>query len=143
MSLESDQAAMLRIPLEAFNEGKLEILDEVVAPDYVDHAPVPPGTPIGIEGLKGFVTAIRSAFPDIHYDVLRTVSAGDTHVQYLKNSGTMTGDFMGMPASGKRAVWDEVHIARVVDGKLAEHWQVIDQLSMLQQLGFVPEPQAV
>ena len=73
----------------------------------------------------------------------RAAALGFAHVLYVKNSGTMKGDFMGMPASGKRASWDEVHIARAAGGKLAEHWQVIDQLSMLQQLGFVPEPQAV
>ena len=143
MSLESDLATMSRIPLEAFNDGNLAVVDEVVAEDFVEHAPMPPGTPSGIAGLKAFITALRAAFPDQHYDVLRSVSQGDTHVLYVKNSGTMTGDFMGMPASGKHASWDEVHIARAAGGKLVEHWQVIDQLSMLQQLGFIPEPQAV
>jgi predicted ester cyclase len=52
----------------------------------------------------------------------------------------MKGDFMGMPASGKRAVWSEIHIARVEGGKLAEHWAIVDRLGMLQQLGFVPSP---
>ena len=54
----------------------------------------------------------------------------------------MTGDFAGMPASGKYAAWNEVHIARVANGMLAEHWAVVDQLGMLQQLGFLPQPGA-
>jgi predicted ester cyclase len=140
MSLESDLAAMCRIPLEAFEHGNLEVIDEVVSPDYVENVPLPPGSPTGIAGLKGFITGLRSAFPDLHYEILKTVSQGDTHVLYTKTSGTMKGDFQGMPASGKRAAWDEVHIARVAEGKLAEHSAVYDQLGMLQQLGFVPVP---
>ncbi len=52
----------------------------------------------------------------------------------------MTGEFMGMPASGRSAAWDEVHIGRFANGKLAEHWAVVDQLGMLHQLGFAPTP---
>jgi predicted ester cyclase len=60
------------------------------------------------------------------------------HAGWIRASGTMTGDFMGMPASGKSATWEETHMARFADGKLAEHWAVIDQLGMLTQLGFIP-----
>jgi predicted ester cyclase len=60
------------------------------------------------------------------------------HIGWIRASGTMMGDFMGMPASGKSASWDESHIGRYANGKLVEHWAVIDQLSMLTQLGFIP-----
>ncbi len=82
---------------------------------------------------------MRAAFPDFRYEVFQQTQDGDTHVGYVRASGTMTGDFMGMPASGKPASWEEIHIGRFAGGKMAEHWAVIDRLGMLTQLGFIPE----
>ena len=62
--------------------------------------------------------------------------------EMVTSKGTMQGEFAGMPPSGKQAIWDAVHITRVRDGKLVEHWVVQDQLGMLQQLGFVAAPGA-
>jgi predicted ester cyclase len=69
-----------------------------------------------------------------------TISSCDKVVLWVTASGTMTGEFMGMPPANKKATWGEIHIARVAGGKLVEHWAELDQLSMLQQLGFVPVP---
>jgi predicted ester cyclase len=138
--MTDDAAAYRRIPLEIFNEGKMDVIDEVVSPDFVEHMELPPGVPNGPEGLRAFAAAIRGAFPDFHYDVVQQYQDGDMHIGYVRATGTMTGDFMGMPPSGKSATWDEVHIGRMVDGKLTDHWGVVDQLAMLRQLGFVPEP---
>ena len=138
---DQDKAAMRRIPLEVFNEGRLEVVDQVVAEDYVENVPLPPGMPAGRAGLKAFVSGIRSAFPDFKYTVIHELGEGDLVVQHVTASGTMRGDFAGMPASGKHAAWNEIHIARVANGVLVEHWAVVDQLSMLQQLGFVPIPE--
>jgi len=90
------------------------------------------------DSSRQFVGALRAAFPDFRYEILGQWQDGGTHVFYVEATGTMSGDFMGMPASGKAATWREAHIARVADSKLAEHWAVVDQLGMLQQLGFVP-----
>ncbi len=139
---EQDTAAMRRIPLELFNEGRLDVVDQVVAEDYVEHLPLPPGLPTGRAGLKAFVAGIRAAFPDFKYSVIHEIAEGELIVQHLSASGTMKGDFAGMPATGKHATWNEVHIARVANGMLVEHWPVIDQLGMLQQLGVIPVPGA-
>jgi len=139
---ESDTVNFRRIPLEVFNEGRYELIDELVAKDFVEHVPLPPGMPEGTEGLRAFVQAIRAAFPDFRYSIKLQLRDGDMHVGYIQASGTMSGDFMGMPASGKAATWDEVHIGRYSGGKLVEHWAVVDQLGMLQQLGFAPVPGA-
>jgi len=139
MASAESKANMRRIPLEIFNQGNLAVVDEVVAPDYIEHA-LPPGFPSGLEGLKVFVSAVRAAFPDYHYTIDDEVTEGDTVVQRLTARGTMTGAFMGMPATGKSATWTEIHIARVANGKLAEHWSNTDQLGMLQQLGVIPTP---
>ncbi|MGH2381703.1 MAG: ester cyclase, partial [Candidatus Limnocylindria bacterium] len=61
-------------------------------------------------------------------------------VTRVSASGTMRGDFAGMPATNNHATWSEIHIGRVADGRLVEHWGVVDQLGMLAQLGVVPAP---
>jgi predicted ester cyclase len=128
-----------RIPLEVFNNGNFGLLDEILATDYVDHV-LQPGLPPTREGLKQFATALKTAFPDFRYTIEDYFESGDRIVQRLTASGTMKGDFLGMPATGKRATWTEIHIGRVANGRVAEHWGVIDQLGMLVQLGIVPAP---
>ena len=84
--------------------------------------------------------ALKTAFPDLRYTIEDAFDGGDQVVHRATASGTMTGDFMGMPATGKRATWTEIHIGRVVNGRLTEHWGLVDQLGMLVQLGIVPAP---
>ena len=140
MSTEKNKNAFAAIPLELFNAGNLSAVSEYVHPDYVEHTPLPPGMPSGLEGLKAFVTMMRSAFPDFHYTVEHVIAEGNLVAGSLLASGTNTGSFMGMPPTGKHITWTEMHFGRMVDGKLAEHWGVVDQLAMLQQLGVVPTP---
>lgn len=136
----TDAAANFRrIPLEVFNEGKVELADELLTEDFIEHLPLPPGFPTGRASLGAFVTALLAAFPDFKYEIVGQWQDGETHIGYVRATATMTGDFMGMPASGKSATWDEIHIGRyTADGLLAEHWGIVDQLGMLTQLGFVP-----
>jgi predicted ester cyclase len=128
-----------RIPLEVMNDGKFELLDELFTADFVDRSPVS-GVPPTREGLKQSAIALKTAFPDLHYVVEDAIESGDRIVHRLTASGTMKGDFMGMPATGKRATWTEIHIGRGVNGRLTEHWGLVDQLGMLVQLGVVPAP---
>ncbi len=128
-----------RIPLEVLNEGKFELLDEILAPNFVDHF-AQPGVPPTREGLKQSLKALKSAFPDVRYTIDDAIVCGDQVVHRLSATGTMKGDFMGIPATGKRASWTEIHVGRGVNGLLTEHWAVVDQLGMLVQLGIVPAP---
>jgi predicted ester cyclase len=128
-----------RIPLEVLNEGKFEVLDEILAPTFVDHF-AQPGMQPTREGLKQSLIALKRAFPDLRYTIDDAVVCGDKVIHRLSATGTMKGDFMGIPATGKRASWTEIHIGRGVDGRLTEHWAVVDQLGMLVQLGVVPAP---
>ena len=132
--MTDDAANYRRIPLEVFNEGKVELVEELLSKDFVEHA-APPGFPTDRSALTAFVTGIRSAFPDFKYEILGQWQDGDIHIGWIRASGTM---IMGMLASGKSASWEESHIGRYADGKLVEHWAVIDQLGMLTQLGFIP-----
>ena len=138
----SDAESFRRIPLEIFNQGRLELIDELFAADYVENVQPPFPIPEGREGVRTFIAALREAFPDLRYEVVQQYQDGDVHIGYVRVSGTMRGDFVGMPASGRSATWDEIHIGRYRDGQLAEHWAVQDQLGMLQQLGFAPPPGA-
>ena len=128
-----------RIPLEVFNQGNFGLIDELIAPDFVEHS-AQPGVPPTREGFKQFAMAYRSAFPDLRYTVDDAIDAGDKIVYRLTVSGTMKGDFLGMPATGTRATWTEIHIGRVANGQLVEHWGLVDQMGMLVQLGIVPAP---
>lgn len=126
-----------RIPLEVLNDSKFGLLDELLAPEFVDRSPQP-GVPPTREGLKQSAMTLKTAFPDLHYVIDDAILSGDRIVHRLTATGTMKGDFMGMPATGKRATWTEIHIGKGVNGRLTEHWGLVDQQAMATQLGFAP-----
>src|SRR3982074_1444784 len=99
-----------RIPLEAFNQGRVEVVDQSTSPHCVEPAQLPPGLPPGREGVKALIQALRSAFPDIKIKVEHQIAEGDLVVQHISAEGTMKGDFAGMAASGKHARWEAIHI---------------------------------
>ncbi len=131
-----------RIPLEVFNNDNFGLIDELVSTDFVEHA-APPGVAPTREGFKQWAIALKKAFPDLRYTIEDSIDSGDRIVHRLTATGTMKGDFMGIRATGKRATWQEIHIGRVANGRLAEHWGVADQLAMLVQLEVIPSPMRV
>jgi steroid delta-isomerase-like uncharacterized protein len=139
MGTEENKANDRRFIEEALNRGNLSIIDELGDANFVDHS-TPPGVPPTIDGLKGFLTQFRAAFPDLHYTIEDQTAEGDRVAMRVTGSGTMKGEFMGMPASGKSASWSEIHITRWANGKAVEHWGVVDQMGMLAQLGFAQAP---
>jgi predicted ester cyclase len=139
---EENKTLAARMPLEVFVQGSLDVVDEVLAPGFTDHAPPLPGQPPGRKGVKIFAAAVRQAFPDLEITIDHAIAEGDLVALHITASGTMQGEFVGMPPSGKHATWNAVHIDRISDGKIVEHWIVQDQLGMLQQLGFIPAPGA-
>jgi steroid delta-isomerase-like uncharacterized protein len=139
MSTEQNKIQARRFMDEVINGGNVGKIDELTAEGFVDHQ-APPGVPPTREGVKGFVTAFRKAFPDLHYTIHDVIAEGDRVVQRATGHGTMKGEFQGMPASGKAATWEEIHITRFENGKAVEHWGVTDQMGMMTQLGFVEAP---
>jgi steroid delta-isomerase-like uncharacterized protein len=125
--------------IEVFNDGNIGLIDELYAPDFVNRS-TPPGVAPTREGFKQFALGMRKAFPDIHYTIDDSIEAGDKFVTRVTASGTMRGDFAGMPASGKFATWTEIHIVRVANEHVVEHWGLVDMLGMMVQLGFVAAP---
>ena len=139
MGIVENKANGNRFLEEVINRGNLAVVVELSGPDFIDHQ-APPGVPPTAEGAKTFIAMFRAAFPDLHYTVEDTIAEGDKVVTRATAHGTMTGDFMGMPASGKSATWSEIHITRYENGLAVEHWAVVDQLGMLAQLGFAEAP---
>jgi len=138
MSPEENKALGRRI-VDAINLGSSGALDEVFAPGYVDRNPFPGATP-DREGFKQGLTKFRAAFPDFRYTIDDEIAVGDRLVHRLTARGTQKGEFLGVPATGKEATWSEIHIGRIVDGKVVEHWGTVDQMGMAQQLGLVSAP---
>ncbi|GIG61643.1 hypothetical protein Lfu02_60150 [Longispora fulva] len=133
----SDADTHRLVPEEILNKGRFELIDQVFAPDYVEHVMIP-GYSQDREGLRQFFTAYLAAFPDLDCAITNEVNEGDRHVIHITATGTMTGEFMGMPPVNKKASWEEMHISRMSGGQIVEHWGVVDQFGMMQQLGFIP-----
>ena len=120
--------------------GNLDAIDELVTDDVVDHEQGFPDQPPGKEGVKFFVKMMHDAFSDLKVTVDTTLSEGDLAAGRATITGKHTGDFMGVPASDKSFEIGSIDIIRVEDGKCAEHWGVTDNMSLMQQIGAIPEP---
>jgi steroid delta-isomerase-like uncharacterized protein len=117
--------------------GDVAVADELLAHDFVNHSALP-GMPSDREGVKAFFAIFRHAFPDLHAVVHDMLVDGDKVVTRKTFHGIHHGEFMGIPPTGKTIAVDVIDIVRVRGGKFVEHWNVVDQLGMLQQLGAIP-----
>ena len=115
-------------------DGELERVGEFVHPDCVDHS-LPPGLPPGAEGVAAVLGMIREAFPDHDATVLQMVAEGDLVATYKTFTGTHLGEFFGLPATRKRATIRVMDFVRYEDGKIAEHWNIVDVAGLMAQLG--------
>jgi predicted ester cyclase len=133
------QKMVERIPLEVFNNDNFGLINELVSTEFVEHSPLPGAAPTR-EGFKQSAITLKKAFPDLRYTIEDSIETGDKFIHRLTARGTMQGEFMGIRATGKPATWTEFHIGRVADGRLVEHWGLVDQLGMLVQLGVIQNP---
>lgn len=139
MTAEDNKKTARRIVMEVLNAANAALIDELFASDYVEHA-LPPGIPPDREGFKMMLPALRAAFPDLAYTIEDQLAEGDRVAQRLTGRGTLKGEFMGMQPTGKTAVWQEMHFHRFdANGKVAEHWDITDEMTMLTQLGLGPQ----
>jgi len=139
MSTEANKSLVRRYYEDVLNGGNVGLLDELAVPDYDEHSPFP-GQPNGIEGLKARIGAILASFRHV-FTLHELIAEGETVVAYWTNTGTHQGEFMGIPPSGRTVTISGVDIHRLRDGRMAEHWHVIEELQMLQQLGVIPAQQ--
>jgi steroid delta-isomerase-like uncharacterized protein len=133
-----DHAARVRRIYDLINAGDVEGFGRHMADDFVDHEELPGLAPTK-DGVLAFFRMQQAAFPDMRMDVQDVIASGDKVVARVRYTGTDRGGFMGAPASGKSVDVQLVDIFRFGDDGLArEHWGVMDQLTMMQQLGLAP-----
>jgi steroid delta-isomerase-like uncharacterized protein len=138
MSIETNKALARRFYHEVLNDRRVDVIDDLAIADYVEHDPLP-GQRDNREGLKDRVNSLISGLSPA-FTVEDLIAEADRVVVHWTNRGTHNDVFLGIPPTGRSFEIAGIDIYRVEDGRLAEHWHVIDQLTMLQQLGLIPAP---
>jgi steroid delta-isomerase-like uncharacterized protein len=135
MTAGAPQNPALRWHPEIFVQGNLDVADEIVAPDFVWHAPGLPETPLGPEGVKQLATAYRAALGNVDIVDEDPLTQGDRTVYRWILRATHQGELLGIPPTGKQIEVTGFDLFRVASGKIAELWQVWDRLGFLEQVG--------
>ena len=113
-----------------------KVIDEVVDPDVLFHAPAPTGA-TGAQALREVWTVLLRAFPDLHVAVEDVIAEGDKVVARNTVTGTHQGEYRGVPATGRPVTYNEIFIVRLAGGRIAEVWGVVDVFAQLRQLGLI------
>ena len=138
MQAETNTTVASRWYEEVFNAGNVALIDELFAPDFVDHDPSNPLP--GLEGVRQLVSMYRGAFPNLRLTIEDEITEGDRVVTRFTGRGTHKGSLMGIPPTGKRVTITAIDILRFENGRIAEHWGNQDLLGMMRQLGVIPAP---
>lgn len=139
---EEQNKALIRQFAERINAKDLNSALTLFSPNYVEHAAAP-GMPAGVEAVRAYFSMLFAGFPDGQATILDLIAEGDQVVMRASSEGTQTGSFMGIPPTGKHVTWSFIDITRIADGKIVEHWNETDQISLMQQLGLVPPPRPI
>lgn len=135
MSSHDPKSVYCRILQEVAIGGNMAVANELLSDDVIEHEKLPEGLPPNGEGIRQLFALLRSAFPDLRITIEDLLEDGDKVVARVTLHGTHQGDFLGIPATGRRVAYEVIDISRVVDGKLVEHWGIPDNMTLLQQLG--------
>ena len=133
MSTDDNKRLVRRFVTEIFAQGRVEAVDELVAPDFVSHT-----FGIADDGqakLRAATERVHASLTDVRFTVEDLVAEDDRVAARLTASATATGDFMGMPAEGRSYTIGEMHLFRIRDGKVVEHWHQYDASGIMRQLG--------
>lgn len=141
-SPEQNKAIVRRWVKEVFNEHKLDQVEHLKVHNYIDWNPYP-GQDVSLGGFKSVLVSFLSAFPDFRYDVHEELAEGDVVVCIGTWSGTQTGEFMGLPPSGKRMSAKRIDVVRFSGDKMTERWGTGNELKMMEMMGFYPPLQGL
>jgi steroid delta-isomerase-like uncharacterized protein len=133
---EQNKAIVRRFVDEIFVGGRKETVDELLADDFVAHTWPSTGHPK--DDLKAAIDRTTGALADPAFTIDDLIAEGDRVAARLTTAATQVGPFMGMPPSGKRYSIEEIHVFRLRDGKVVEHWHQFDQMGLMKQLGAIP-----
>lgn len=141
---EEEVKALVDQVLDIWNNGNLALIEEIYSPEIVVHASSNPEDMVGFEGVKGWVTVTRTAFPDFSMTFDEMIVKGDKLITLWTSTGTHTGIFQmpfgDLPPTGKSIAVTGLAIDKIVDGKFVDELVVFNVLEMMQQLGFTLMP---
>ena len=137
-TVQEQMKAISRHWREEMDKGNWGITEELVSPNFVMHMPGSP--PMNREGVTQVLKMFYGAFPDLHHIFEDFVAEGDKVALRFTLNGTHKGDFQGIPPTGKTVKISASVVDRIVDGKIVEHWSLLDTMGMMQQLGVIPSP---
>jgi steroid delta-isomerase-like uncharacterized protein len=138
MVTETNKAFVRHFMERAFNEGDLTIVDETHAPGAIDHQE-PAGTDFATH-LKAVITMLRTAFPDLHFEIHEMLAEGEIVAFRSTMTGTHRGPFQGLPPTGKPVSVAHMHFVRLIGGKASDLWHVWDMAGLMRQLGVASAP---
>jgi steroid delta-isomerase-like uncharacterized protein len=133
MTNTENKTVARRVLEEVFPANDVEALRDVVSDEFVNHE-APEGTPPGLGSITMFMHLLNQAFSEQRWEIHDVLAEDEKVVIRCTHSGVHTGDYFGLPATGRRFAYKQMHIIRVVDGKGVEHWAVRDDTSLMQQL---------
>lgn len=136
MTIETNKALVWRFFIEVLNDRNLAGVDELFAPGFLDHTE---GCDHDLNAFLSAVKAVQIAFPDLEVTILDQVADRDRVVTRCTTRGTHLGPFAGWMATACRVKLDSVHIFRVHEYQIIEHWGMIDHLGLLRQIGALAE----
>ena len=134
MESEANKALIRGFFEKVINAGNLDVMDQILSPDFLSHEAFPPGIPPGRAGAKQLFGMLHNAFPDYHATIEDEIAEGDKVVVRVTFSGTQQGEFMGKPPTGRRVTYGVIDIFRISDEQVVEHWGIVDMLSLMQQI---------
>jgi steroid delta-isomerase-like uncharacterized protein len=132
--LDRNKAIYRRYIQQVFNEGRIDLLDDLLAPSYVYHE-APSGTLLGAEGIKQVVSMLRDAFPDLEITIDDQIAEGDQVCSRATTRGTHQGEIFGIPATGEVVTMTGMTIVRIVEGRITDSWVKNDVMGLMNQLG--------
>jgi len=136
MSTNESNEATVRACFDNASKRNYDAFDDILAQDYVLH----PEGARGADGLKEMVEGYHSALSGLQVTIDQQFSAGDFVATRFTISGTHDGDLMGTPPTGRDVAFTAITISRCEGGRIAEEWEIADTMSLLGQVGALPQP---
>ena len=141
MSAEESNKAIMHRFWAVWEQGDVDLLDELLAPEYINHTLAAPDLPPGPEGVKDVVSMFRSGMPDLRVNIEDMIAEGDRVATRYALEGTHGGDLFGIAPTGRHLSIKSMTVERLSGGKIVEHWRVTDELDMMHQLGAIGQPE--
>ena len=132
--MSAENKAIVQKVYDVINANTLDNLDALIVVDVADHNPTP-GVAPGLAGTKQTLSMYHAVFSDLHVTAEDMIANGDKVVARLTTTGTNTGEFMGLPPTGKQVSMSGIEMFRLAEGKIVERWAEFDMMSLMQQLG--------